>query len=386
MGINTTGKDIWHTDFEKTFRQRTQEGWASFLAGEAKLRQYVDENRDSEEIISVCTELLEPAFYDVAFEVGFNGEKHELILTPDGSKAKLFPLLYFKNYAPEEVLEHWNILIGRQPAKSEAFVLKMYGVDVSGEDIFVWAKRESDTVKLTVYCEKILPLLKEDEDKAYWFMYVMLDEIIGEIASMRYIDGLELVTEPLAGESMILNQLPEYLSSAFAEQDGDIQDAAGYINRYTCYEMQPAKEEDMTVRRDVYVGVTNCVPIINEYLHDENYAIDNFHHDGIEAGFFCYPLNSFTGENRGKEILDFRDSIESAVLKQAGEEAVTFIGGASGVYYGYLDFIAWDIDAVFQAASDIFEETSLEWVEFYSFKKDAACVVLKEENEIPSCH
>lgn len=37
-------------------------------------------------------------------------------------------------------------------------------------------------------------------------MYVMLDEVIGEIASMRYIDGLELVAEPLTEESMVLRQ------------------------------------------------------------------------------------------------------------------------------------------------------------------------------------
>ena len=47
--------------------------------------------------------------------MGFNGEKHELILTPEGDKVKLFELVYFQKHAPKEVLEHWNILVGRQP-------------------------------------------------------------------------------------------------------------------------------------------------------------------------------------------------------------------------------------------------------------------------------
>ena len=30
----------------------------------------------------------------------------------------LFELVYFQKHAPKEVLEHWNILVGRQPSKN----------------------------------------------------------------------------------------------------------------------------------------------------------------------------------------------------------------------------------------------------------------------------
>ena len=33
-------------------------------------------------------------------------------------------------------------------------------------------------------------------------------------------------------------------------------------------------------------------------------------------------------------------------MREAGAEAVTFLGGATGLYCGYLDFIAWDLPAV----------------------------------------
>ena len=33
----------------------------------------------------------------------FNGEKHELILTPEGDKVKLFELVYFQKHAPKEM-------------------------------------------------------------------------------------------------------------------------------------------------------------------------------------------------------------------------------------------------------------------------------------------
>lgn len=104
--------------------------------------------------------------------------------------------------------------------------------------------------------------------------------------------------------------------------------------------------------------------------------MDAFHADGVAAGFFCYPLDGFTGEERGAAILDFRDSLEAAVTKRAGEDAVTFLGGATGIYCGYLDFIAWDLSAVLDAAAEFFRESPLSWAGFHSFRREAAMIYL----------
>ena len=81
--------------------------------------------------------------------------------------------------------------------------------------------------------------------------------------------------------------------------------------------------------------------LINDYLTARSDMVDEYHKDGIAAGFLLYPLSGFTGEERVKAILDFRDNLRDAILRDAGEEAVTFLGGATGLYCGYLDFIAW---------------------------------------------
>ena len=59
-------------------------------------------------------DILNIAFYSVSFELGYNGEKYELILTPEGDKIKLFELIYFVKHAPKEIENNWNILVGRQ--------------------------------------------------------------------------------------------------------------------------------------------------------------------------------------------------------------------------------------------------------------------------------
>ena len=67
------------------------------------------------------------------------------------------------------------------------------------------------------------------------------------------------------------------------------------------------------------------------------------------------PLSGFTGEERVKAILDSGITCGMPSVRDAGEEAVTFLGGATGLYCGYLDFIAWDLPAVLTAAQAFFE-------------------------------
>ena len=103
--------------FWECFRERTENWWETFAEMEAELRQMMDEDKDhtrGAELVAQMEDTLNLVFDEISFELGFNGEKHELILTPEGNKVKLFELVYFQKHAPKEVLEHWNILeIGR---------------------------------------------------------------------------------------------------------------------------------------------------------------------------------------------------------------------------------------------------------------------------------
>ena len=104
--------------------------------------------------------------------------------------------------------------------------------------------------------------------------------------------------------------------------------------------------------------------------------MDTFHADGIAAGYFCFPLYGFEGTDRGAQILDFRDNAAENIEKTAGLDSFTYIGGASGIYYGYLDFIAWDLQAVLDAAVSVFAQSGIDWVIFHRFRQDADSITL----------
>ena len=52
--------------------------------------------------------------------------------------------------------------------------------------------------------------------------------------------------------------------------------------------------------------------------------------------------------------------------------------GATGLYCGYLDFIAWDLPAVLTAAQAFFEESGLPYAHFHAFRRDVGGVPTRD--------
>lgn len=372
--------------FQRPFRVRVREGWEKFLKGEEKLRALIDRKADSEVIAEYFADLLAPAFEDVYAEVGFNGEKYELILNLEGDWSRLFSLTYFKHHAPGEVLAHWDILIGRQSreSKSEKDMGK-YGLQISGNAVYaneiqVWTEWNGKEAKVSLYCEKLLPLLQEKENEAYHIAYIMLDYAIGELAEMQYICQLNILDAPGQEPALSLAQLlPHFLENLSLGRE-ELFDAGRYCELYCGYHMKPDEEAHDGLRRDVIAGSGCFMSLLNEFWHGETYIMDAYHKDGIVAGYLCFPLYGFEGDNKGAKILDFRDDAAAMMENMAGPDSFAYIGGASGIYYGYLDFIAWDLKAVLDAAVAVFGRSGLDWVMFHSFRQETEGIMLFKNN------
>ena len=379
--INDCRRRLSLPRFEKNFRERTQEAWAAFSQIEVELRQIIETDEThqrGEELVEKCGNALKTALRDTSFELGFNGEKYELILSPEGLRSRLFPLVYFQKQAPESVLEHWNIWVGRQPC--EGFELRAGEIEVRAEDVQMWAEETEDhQVSLVLYCEKLTPILKEDTDKVWWALSMLVDQTIGEVSAIAFVAGFDVYAQPKDEPAKLLSELPELLQSMGLSL---WRDGSDYLeNSYLAYELEPVEDPEADWRLDVYTGSCRLPVLINDYLTARSDMVDEYHKDGIAAGFLLYPLSGFTGEERVKVILDFRDNLRDAILRDAGEEAVTFLGGATGLYCGYLDFIAWDLPAVLTAAQAFFEGSDLPYAHFHAFRRDVGGVPLLDEKE-----
>ena len=389
--IDSCKKGISLPQFSECFRERTEDWWETFAEMEAELRQMMDEDKDhtrGAELVAQMEGALNQAFDEISFEMGFNGEKYELILTPEGDKVKLFELVYFQKHAPKEVLEHWNILVGRQPSQNIGLRTED-GWDISGEDVQIWLEEQGEnSFALSAYCEKLLPMLEEEEGRAWWMLTTLTDQVLGEIPHMRYIDSFDVLEAPRAEPSIPMSQLPDKLKEKGANLSTDPE---AYLNSYLGYKIEPNKDPDADWRLDVMVGSTNCVPLINGYLDADNDFMDALHADGAVAGFFCYPLDTLREEEGTDKIFDFRDKLEEVFTTGDGPEVLTLTGGATGLFCGYVDFIAWDIEAALQMAKEFFEDSEIPWASFHTFRREAGTVNLKtppeeepdDEDQIP---
>ena len=379
--IDWCTKGISLPQFSECFRERTENWWETFAEMEAELRQMMDEDKDhtrGAELVSQMEETLNLVFDEISFEMGFNGEKYELILTPEGDKVKLFELVYFQKHAPKEVLEHWNILVGRQPLQNIGLRTED-GWDISGDDVQIWLEEQGEnSFAISAYCEKLLPMLREAEGRVWWMLTTLTDQVLGEISHMRYIDSFDVLEEPKAEPSFLLSQLPDKLREQGLELSTDPE---AYLESYLGYKMEPKQDPDADWRLDVMAGSTCCVPLINGYLNADNDFMDDLHADGAVAGFFCYPLDTLREEEGSEKIFDFRDKLEELFTTVDGSEMLALIGGATGLYCGYVDFIAWDIREALNMAKEFFEGTDIPWAIFHTFRREAGSVPLKQQDD-----
>ena len=379
--IDWCKKGISLPQFSECFRERTEDWWETFAEMESELRQMMDEDKDhtrGAELVSQMQETLNLVFDEISFEMGFNGEKYELILTPEGDKVKLFELVYFQKHAPKEVLEQWNILVGRQPLQNIGLRTDD-GWDISGEDVQIWLEEQGEnSFAISAYCEKLLPMLREEEGRAWWMLTTLTDQVLGEIPHMRYIDSFDVLEKPKAEPSFLLSQLPDKLREQGLELSTDPE---AYLESYLGYKMEPKQDPDADWRLDVMAGSTCCVPLINGYLNADNDFMDDLHADGAVAGFFCYPLDTLREEEGSQKIFDFRDKLEEVLTGGDGSEVLTLTGGATGLYCGYVDFIAWDIREALNMAKEFFEGTDIPWAIFHTFRREAGSVPLKQQDD-----
>lgn len=366
--------------FRVPFRERTQKAWTAFEGEEAEIRAMMDADKTherGEEIVDRIERILRLAFEDVSFEVGFNGVKHELILTPEGNRMKLFELVYFRSHAPASVLRHWEITLGRRGTSGNE--LHAGGVRIGGEDVQAWLEPDDDAFKLSVFCARLADLKAKEEGRAWWMLTTLTDQLLGEIPHMRWINDFELLDAPRAVPGFLLSDLPDKLRELGKDLALDAETLLE--NSYVGYTREPDPDPDADWRLDVIAGSTACPPLINGYMSADDETMDALHSDGVTAGFIAFSLDGFTGENRTQRIFAFREALEAKLEKACGPDVVRMVGGATGVHFGYVDFMAWNLQPVLFEARAFLEASDVPAASFHVFRREVGSVPLKSPDD-----
>ena len=87
------------------------------------------------------------------------------------------------------------------------------------------------------------------------------------------------------------------------------------------------------------------------------------------------------GENRTQGIFAFRDALEAQLEKACGPDVVRMVGGATGVHFGYVDFMAWDLQPVLFEARAFLEASDVPASSFHVFRREVGSVPLKSPDD-----
>ena len=72
---------------------------------------------------------------------------------------------------------------------------------------------EDHQVSLVLYCEKLTSILKEDTDKVWWALSMLVDQTIGEVSAIAFVAGFDVYAQPKDEPAKLLSELPELLQS-----------------------------------------------------------------------------------------------------------------------------------------------------------------------------
>ena len=357
--------------FGKPFRVRAAEAWKAFLEQEEELYRIWKEKKAEgfPELIDRLDPVLGLAFYEPIYEVAFATEEPTLYLKAR-DRALLAEVNWFAQHAPQERLRHWKITVGR-PKAPEIGVRRLDGWKIMGDEILTWLETEKDgTVAVSCWAEKLLPEIKDGT--ADWMLDTMLGMALGSIAKMMYIRSSEVLERPKAGPHILLSQFPARMKELGLDLSIDAETCA---NTRTAYRNRPNRDPKCRLRTDTVRGESSCLPLVSAWLRKDKEASDDLMNDleadGVTAGFLCYPL-TWRQKDDGNHITDdFRGRLMAALSAGKGPEVLHLTGWATGLTYGYVDFLAWDLPKALRLADRFFRGEDLPWYAFRSFRLSA---------------
>jgi len=361
-----------------SFAERVEQTWTAFSEHEAELRRLVDEDAPGEEIQQLAFSSLQTAFPDLSFEIGT--KNYHIILSAGGTWMLYLLFRYFLSRMPESVRAHWKFSIGRNA--NPDLVINFGEGPVPAEEVKVVLTEDEggESVSVGVYH----PLLREGESPAWWRAEVLVDNAVGELVNTEFVSVIKVLEEAPAPEDCIsLAQLREVLAERYGDDprweniDVILQ---GTMN-YSFKEQENIEPEDL--RFDIIRGTTTVPRLVGEFARDESGLEDLLHRFGCVGGFFAFDvpgLNEMPEAERDEAVNAACTALENYVRSHAEGHCVDFIGRAVGRFHVYVDFIAYDIRAVCNAAFEYFENYDTPFAAFQTYRRHVAWYNMKKQS------
>ncbi len=333
-----------------SFRQRVEDFWQLFQEHEYELRYLMDDETEPSQSRQFMYRLLQNVFTNPIFHLKRREEHYELIVSPDGSGSRLYQLAFWRMQAPEELAEHWEIILGIPPVDfPDQAALELENLTLLAANIQVWPVLLADgRMGIEAYGEDLVSL---GASRAYTAFCALLEQSIGELCLMSNVEYVNVLEQPAMEPCIMLTDLADYIFDL--QMNGQLPPQDDPLGLFTSYNMEPP-EHQVYLRDDIYFGNTSAaaLPILNSYYMGENELFDDAAKEGVIWGFLFFTSGDIDAEQR----VNVRGAIEDELNKVLAERGLgECVGSASGYQYAYLDCICYDWAAFMDAAEEILE-------------------------------
>lgn len=377
----------------KPFIETVVSVWQDFEKHEARLRELlsgdvVGNKASHGDLAEMIEEIFAPVFAENIFlRSGVDG-KCNLYLSAGGRRDILFVRKYLKDHVPESVLKNWNVHVGR-PAE-DGMKLMVEGVQIEASDVQVSIEPDGKLFNLTIYCEKMAGIDELDDDDYQNLLSTYMESTLGELNCFAWLYHVNCTREPLSGYSVSLNAVSDTIIGMGGTEYADADE---YLeNCYSVYKADPEKDPEAPWRLDTMIGMSRLGVLMSCYMHNDVTLVENLRLAGITAGFICIRLpeaqRSGADDEEQKDadfrrVLKLRESFEKTLGELADEHVLTITGHAIGLYWLYIDFLAWNSDVAMEAFHDCAVILGLETVLVKTWYGDSQAIRVWEEGDKP---
>lgn len=319
---------------ELTFKERVETFWIWFSGVSERFYQTI-ETEGSGALIEEISGKVDELFPGMAwvFGPGADEKGHSLTLSGEGILTKQLLAAYWLSRAPQ--LQGWTFYAARQPASDPGGFSIQMG-ELTFKPIEFWVTPEIDEEEehfdLTVWH----PLAdKVDDSLRQTAIFLVLDEILGEFGTGRWVGGIDFSQKKL-GRSMPVSELKSFIEETQADRGWKMWTPG---ETWMTYRIPPEQVSEARPRLDTIAGSTACWVPLRDYLNGEDQApFEGFHADWVYLAFD-------TKELPAEATVDAREAMADVISADLVEaQSGRPLGGAIGRNKSYIDYLIYDGD------------------------------------------
>ena len=327
-----------------SFLDRVKLTWDEFKQRRSHIEDLINTN-EHDLAIALLEECFHVLFEDIHFELGIKDKVYEIIFPTECDLATTLQLKTFIAHVPSKLKKHWSFIIGR-PYDAN-LIIDNGAAKLTSQDFMVYScDIGNNRYDLKIIAPKLKKLTSTDE-QAQKLAFYFIASTLGEVNYLNHIAGLELLNKEAN-----IKDLSDYDQGCtldsfilkLKEQGLKLNNDVKLLPDSCLKEYQHATPygNEMCSRFDIDHGMSSLLGLHVEFLREESSLYNSFYHNGAIPVFICFEMTN-PPKSSSLHITDSQLEKMVATIRNKTAAVASIVGYASGLNYGYIDCIAWDV-------------------------------------------